>query len=840
MKAFLSHSSSDKEFVKAVANELGHQYCVFDEQAFLSGIDFKESIEQGLDESSVLVLFASKAALDSIWVDFELDKAWYKKMLRSLKRSIVYIIDSNVAIDDIPKWLSQGKIVYQNVALSIARDIRMHLDDVLRNRQHPFFIGRSEKIEELQNKLTPTDGSILPRSVFIFGIPSIGRRTFTRHTTKSMLNLKKYVEINIGEGDSVNDICTRIADRIEPYSTKVSFKAIVNEIQNLSKDHALDRSIEDLHLIVESGELPILIDDGGILDSDGYVTNHIKVILDVINSRNDIYLFIVTKRNPKIDPKLNIPCIYLGPLNEKESKSLLLTYAKSLGIPIITNHLNKLTEYIGGYPPAAYYAINQIRNYGVDIVLNEKDHLIRFRKTALLRYLLGLELGDKEKRILQILSFYSPLPLIVIQKALDISSKELINILINLIDLALIETTPDGYYIISEPIIDAILDTYGMVTVKQNKIVAKTLNTFIDANVAERPILELLRLQFKAARLAHDAKLSSKAIYLATDLLKLVEINYRNREYREVINISKTLLRDRPGVISARKFLIRALIREEKWKEAEQEIVEIEKYAPDRESSFLRGYMYRQMGQFNNAIKCFEKALREGRKGADIQRELANSYLMAGELESASMSISVALKRQPDNPYFIDLWVKISTMRNDNKSAEEGLGRLKLISAQRYNYRKARYELRFGNQWAAVAHAKRAFEEDPYLKKPRFEVLTTLIYCEIETDELNSAKNHLIELGKLYKDKKQEVQLGLNSKYAIKTRRYKRAIELSEKMEKRNVFYNKIRIDALQGELRTSALNDEQREKYKAEIAALLEEIKDKKPDDFIPEDILV
>lgn len=71
MKAFLSHSSQDKQFVGAVAKELGRQFCVFDEQVFETGNEFKDSIERGLDESSVFVLFASRKALESIWVKFE-------------------------------------------------------------------------------------------------------------------------------------------------------------------------------------------------------------------------------------------------------------------------------------------------------------------------------------------------------------------------------------------------------------------------------------------------------------------------------------------------------------------------------------------------------------------------------------------------------------------------------------------------------------------------------------------------------------------------------------------------------------------------------------------------
>ena len=77
-KAFLSHSSSDKEFVRAVASNLGRQLCIFDEQVFDTGATFKESIEKYLDDSSIFVLFVSAEALGRIWVKFEIDEAWYR------------------------------------------------------------------------------------------------------------------------------------------------------------------------------------------------------------------------------------------------------------------------------------------------------------------------------------------------------------------------------------------------------------------------------------------------------------------------------------------------------------------------------------------------------------------------------------------------------------------------------------------------------------------------------------------------------------------------------------------------------------------------------------------
>ena len=177
MKAFLSHSSHDKEFVKKVATELGRQYCIFDEQVFETGEEFTRSIEQGLDDSSVLTLLASRNSVKSLWVKFEMEEAWYRKLSGSLNKSLVYIIDSSVTIDQLPRWLHRALVRHETSPKVVARDIRYHLDKFLRERRHPFFIGRSQDIEQLEAVLTPFDGSQPPHALFITGLPGIGRRT---------------------------------------------------------------------------------------------------------------------------------------------------------------------------------------------------------------------------------------------------------------------------------------------------------------------------------------------------------------------------------------------------------------------------------------------------------------------------------------------------------------------------------------------------------------------------------------------------------------------------------------------------------------------------------------
>jgi hypothetical protein len=226
MKAFLSHSSLDKEFVETVASELGRASCILDKWSFETGVDFKRSIEKGLSDSSVFVLFASRNALKSVWVDFEIEEAWFRKLQKKLATALVYLIEASLTPDDLPEWLRRAKVSTQNVPKVIARDIRIHMNDSMLARQDPYFVGRTKEIGALEQVLTPVDGSPPPRAAFIVGLPGVGRRTLLRHAIPSTLNLRRMVEIRISDGDDSNDICAKAADIIEPYNTREGFERI--------------------------------------------------------------------------------------------------------------------------------------------------------------------------------------------------------------------------------------------------------------------------------------------------------------------------------------------------------------------------------------------------------------------------------------------------------------------------------------------------------------------------------------------------------------------------------------------------------------------------------------
>ena len=78
-KIFLSHSSSNKDYVRPIFDDFGRDRCVFDEMTFETGMNTLQEIFDGIDETDIFVFFISNDALKSQWVQKEISSANFSK-----------------------------------------------------------------------------------------------------------------------------------------------------------------------------------------------------------------------------------------------------------------------------------------------------------------------------------------------------------------------------------------------------------------------------------------------------------------------------------------------------------------------------------------------------------------------------------------------------------------------------------------------------------------------------------------------------------------------------------------------------------------------------------------
>lgn len=145
---FLSHSSSDKAVVEAMLDEF--EQCMnlifpsafwYDTWSIRAGADIHQEIERGVDDSDLVLVFASGRSLESGWVEQE----WRKKHAEEIDRKqilVVPVIIDSTSPKNLPAFLrTKRAAVYhlddperrRGVVEQLAGDVAFHLDKRLQN-----------------------------------------------------------------------------------------------------------------------------------------------------------------------------------------------------------------------------------------------------------------------------------------------------------------------------------------------------------------------------------------------------------------------------------------------------------------------------------------------------------------------------------------------------------------------------------------------------------------------------------------------------------------------------------------------------------------------------------
>ena len=109
---------------------------------------------------------------------------------------------------------------------------------------------------------------------------------------------------------------------------------------------------------------------------------------------------------------------------------------------------------------------------------------------------------------------------------------------------------------------------------------------------------------------------------------------------------------------------------------------------------------------------------------------------------------------------------------------------------------------------------------------PPFGILTQLADCQIESGHLPEARESLSRINTRFPRIKNDIRQSMKCKLENACHHYGESLKTSKNIHNKDTFiYKKLRRDALQGVLSTSALSDETRNEYKAEFERLDKEL---------------
>ncbi|PHV22939.1 hypothetical protein CSQ92_07925 [Janthinobacterium sp. BJB446] len=786
MKAFLSHSSTDKPFVEEVGKELGRQHYLLDKHEFDLGQSFKAEISRCLKNAETFVLFASRAALKSDWVSYEIDIAEDKKISGLLEDALVFLLE-DVAHTDLPPWLSKGLVVKAESPKVVAREIGKALDKRLGAMRSVYFFGRNSERDRVSKALNPISGN-LPRAIAVIGLPGIGRRTLLEDIARNYLQYKNFYAIEVESGDELQDLLYKLAAEKEFWADGAQLKSIGEVIRSESVDLLFKRLNTYLTRGSERSFLT-LVDSGGLVNEDGNISKVCSAILEVISKEKGLYIGLVLRRLPS---GLEGPgVIYDGVIHEQvkalsndDIERLLVKILSERDVKFEGHQIKRLAEFVRGYPPAAYYAGELAKKSGLDLLLSEPRPMIDFRSRVLASALNGVNSDDSIANTLEVLAFYSPLPLAVIGQATGLNAEVLAKCLGSLIHSSILEVDEDGFYRVSEPLIESAQHLFDRWKTPHQRV-AKALQNYVSEFGVHRGGLAVLRGLFRARNLA-QLKGSDDEISFPSDLVRLTEDFYHQREFDRALEIGNQALLLRPQNVDALSFMARSYAQLGRFDEATGEAQKVRDLGALKEYYFLMGFSNRLQSNLPEAIRHYEDAVKRGRRGVAINRELASCYFHSGDLQKAKEHLfSAQNSNDRKNRYIVDLLVTIAVAEGDEAGARKALVDLEEVDKKGFFlHRCSTVEFRFGDRQKANELANKAIDST---NRPPFAMLSQRIKCEIATGDLDGAALHIREAEARFSSVQRDSLLALRCKWELADDKPFNANALWEQLRAKNI-----------------------------------------------------
>ena len=825
MRAFLSHSSEDKDFVAAVASDLGRQHCVFDQFSFRTAEDFRDSIRQGLQDTTLFVLFASAASLASDWVNFELDEAELRLIQREIQSVLVVFVSDDIGINDLPQWLRRTRVTVAHSPKAAAREVQRCMQALAHKRQRPVFVGRQKERQDAEEKIFDLGGNAC-RSFFVTGLTGIGRRTFLTRLSDDLLGLSTHVVIRVEAGETLKELATKLAEHAAAYVGSEELRAIVNHIDEEEENLLLLRITRYCKELIRQQQLPVFYDDGGLIDDDGYLRHPFAAILTALEPESTTYLAFVTNRTPKLDgigSSPRPPVVRIPPLSSPDSVRLLgrLNERAKRGT-LTSSQLRDIADYLGGYPPSAYYAIALMQIYGSEVLVVDKSRLVAYRASSFVSYLDKRGILTKTRhKILSVLSYYSPLPLRVLGDVVVEDKQALVRDLMFLIDCSLVIPDDNGNYAIADPVVEAVHRITSLGDINHHLVATSLADHLDDATSDDRDVLRLARSLFRANRLCGVTERRDKnvrmEIGLVSDLVRLQVDSYHARDYENALNYGRLALDRNDASLDAHAYVVRSFAQLGRREEAVAHLDRYRTVARLKDVYFLQGFVERISGDLAAAKAAFEESLRRGRGGLAVHREIAHVYFLLGDTDGARRHVEIALKnpRGNENRFLVDLQIQIAIRQRDEDTVREKLTLLEQVDSEGFfDHRNSTAELAFGNIQEAYASIHRAIEKT---RPPTAAMVAQAARCSIEMSDFESAESCLTFLRRDFKHKARRLMPNLECRYEIARGKFADALSMLGEPRSDDSVRRLLRKRALEGLLSNSDSAEEIRG-YEAEL----------------------
>lgn len=666
-KAFFSHSSFDREFVSSVYDLLGARHCIYDIKSFEKNADLTKQIKDGLESCDTYVLFLSKNAINSKWVNSEINVAEELKTKWGLKRFMVFQLD-DTPHDLLPSWLHSQVLSCPPSPAHVAQRIK----DEMTYQSYDECYGREDEVAGIIEEIEEQER--VPSFIYLSGPVGIGRRSVLSKIYKDYypgVSFNNFmIELDLYDG------LFELYSKLLPYSANWSiYKKSEEEKCFLSLKDYDSQILEVIRLITKitiSFNQVLIINLGtSSFDEERRPSSTFKSLANNLSSDNYPYICFISQRYMSgSDYRLGV-FFQIDPMDQSKSKLLFRTLLQNKRIKIPSHKEKKSIENLIIGHPGIIKAVVQYLRKNPKYKPNKTHGKLVEKIAEQTKQIIQDFIGDSIESA-QCIAFYAEAGIVEYNEVLHVAKEweSLENTTSDLLDCGFL-VYEDGYYFLAN-----FIRQYSFDLAKKHRDFLKPhiVNLVINyTNPKEEDILDSTLMSQRILNyLLCGGEVNDlfKTLIYPSQRLRASKQMYDKQHYQKSLSLAKESYEEssklsKAGEIEAWRLIGLSSIRLSNHKDFgffEKEYPKFKK-SPYVEKNYLfaLGLKSRMNGSYKKALEFYEKI---NPKFADhhVYRELAKIYAFDRSYEKALDFTGRALKHNSNNSYILEMKVLILMM----------------------------------------------------------------------------------------------------------------------------------------------------------------------------------
>lgn len=691
IKAFISHSSKQKEFALDLVNSLGRDYCKIDCYNFEPAYKTINEVYKAIEEATIFVLLISRDSLNSDWVTNEIRYAKDKLSGMEYERFWPYIVDESMTLEDCPEWMRKDEcfnLCYFKSPYVLARDIEQKFRRIIWAEKpglrmlETIMVGRNDDIAKFEDKYQSSRGMNL-RALVISGRDGVGKETFAKQCMYKVgyPPEQEPYRINMDVKENVENFIIDLNMITRSYTMKG-----LEEVLSQSPEKKSTIAVQLLNELYETHSVIFIEDNMSCILPNRNIPEWLTNILEDKHLNPQLGLFIQSRITPNSYLEADHPeiaHIQLLPLDRKDRHKLFFSYARAYGLMDITeDDANFFIEKLLQSPMQIQQAIEAIRTKSMTLAKKDIDTLILLGDKKI-RPLLEHYNEEEQRHLLVVLSRFEFISYDLLEDIFEERIKEVLDTLSDMIVYGIVSTfgPSDRFFRLDHYLSDYIKRNHFSLPqdleIHTNDVLAKRIAESND--ITEDTSLYLYDIKNKIMSGRGDAK----SFLIPSLVVRSVMDVYNKTDYELVIEICDKVLNDSHNFYAdvtyeLKYWLCLALCRTQKELRFNEEIKAIN----GADYWFLKGFYQRIATNYDEAEQHFKKALKQAPSMQRAKRELVTTLLAQRHYLEALSLAKENYERDPDNTYHIHAFFrclirKVNLNRDDIAMLEELLDGIK-------------------------------------------------------------------------------------------------------------------------------------------------------------------